>query len=83
MADDFVRVKDNKTGHEFSWPTHLVDAAEGGFTKTDKPAVDRSGAPLPPKHKTTVKKAAASRTSASKTAQPEPGQQADTKKEND
>lgn len=87
MADEFVRVKDNKTGHEFSWPTHLVEAAEaaetGGFTRTDKDAVDRSGDPLPPKHKTTVEKAAASRTSAPKTAQPEPGQQADTQKEND
>jgi hypothetical protein len=89
---EYVRVKDRTTGHEFSWPAHLVEAAGNAVTRLDKPAVDvETGDVAAPKHKTTVRKAAGnrrplSRHSAPKSPAPaegETGQQAETPKEND
>jgi len=79
---EYVRVKQVETGHELSVPKSHADAV-GGYEVLDKDAVDLSGNPLPPKYRTTVKRAA--KTSASKAAsQPSTaGRQADDKKEND
>ena len=53
----YVRVKDKQTGHEFSMPEGTFD--ESAVTVLDKKdAVDPGGEPLPPKFKTTVAKAA-------------------------
>jgi hypothetical protein len=60
---ELVRVKDKKTGHEFSWPADLVEGVEG-VEVIDKPAVDANGEPIPAKHKTSVKEAAASKSTA-------------------
>lgn len=71
---DYVRVKQADTGHEMTLPVEHVEAADSGsYTVLDKPAVDEGGSPLPPKFKTTVAKAAASKS----------GQQAATDKEKD
>ncbi len=43
---DFLRVKDNETGHEFS--ARRPNPAK--VTVLDKPAVDADGRPLPAKH---------------------------------
>ncbi len=56
---EYVRVKDPDTGHEFSLPVGTFDPDT--VTVLDKPATDPGGAPLPPKHKTTVAKAAENR----------------------
>lgn len=57
---DLVRVKDKQTGHEFSWPAHLVEGVDG-VDVLDKDAVDGNGEPVPPKHKTTVAQSAAAK----------------------
>lgn len=83
----YVRVKDRKTGHEFSWPAHLVEGVEG-IDVLDRPATDANGERLPVKHRTTVAKSAAARKKHSAPKAPttvvaEYGQQAETPKEND
>ena len=52
----FVRVRDKKTGHEFSVLERQVDAS--GHQVLNKSAYSVSGDVAPPKFKTTVKKAA-------------------------
>lgn len=80
---EYIHVKDNKTGHEFPWPAHLVEGVKG-VTPTGKDALGPDGRPVAPKHKTTVEKsAAAKKNSAPKSPAGEPGQQADTTKEID
>lgn len=81
MPSPLVRVKDKKTGHEFSWPAHLVEGVEGVDVLDDKPATDTNGDRSPAKHKTSVAKKAAAKKSTS--APNEGGQQAETKKETD
>jgi hypothetical protein len=71
---ELVRVKDTTTGHEFSWPAHLIGDGVEGVEVIDKPAVDGNGEPVPPKHKTTVDKSAAAKQSTS-------GQKAESTKE--
>lgn len=56
---DYVRIKDNGTGHEFSMHAGTFD--EKGVTILDKPATDPGGEPLPVKYKTTVNQAAESK----------------------
>jgi|GEM_PF-6349557 len=46
---DFVRVRDKRTGHEYS-VVHVTDNHE----VVNKRAVDSSGQVLPPKHKSSV-----------------------------
>ena len=53
---DFIRVRDKDTGHEYTIRERRFK--DGAQTKLDKDAVGASGEPLPPKHKTTVTKAA-------------------------
>jgi len=72
---DYLRVRDNDTGHELSVPRSHYDANAKAYTVVDKPAVDAAGDPLPVKHRTTVAKAAEEKQS--KTG----GQQATTTKE--
>lgn len=56
---DFVRVKDNETGHEYSVTQERFDYSPDDFTKVDKAATNSAGDPLPPKYKTSVSKRAA------------------------
>ncbi len=53
---DYIRVKDKQTGHEFSVPADTFDG--DAMTELDRPATDPGGEPLPVKYKTTVSKAA-------------------------
>lgn len=78
---EMVRVKDKTTGHEFSWPAHLVKGVEG-VEVLDKPAVGDDGEVLPAKNKTTVEKSAAGKNSASQSPKGESGQKAASTKEN-
>jgi hypothetical protein len=55
----YVRVKDKTTGHEFSMPEGTFD--EDAVTVLEKDATDPGGAPLPVKYKTSVTKAAESK----------------------
>lgn len=57
MPADFIRVEDKATGHQFSIREDQFDP--DAVKKVDRPAVDVGGDVIPPKHKTTVKKAAA------------------------
>lgn len=81
---EYVRVKDNDTEHEISVLRSRYERDKDLFTLLDKPAAHPSGAPLAPKHKTTVaRKAAASKRAASQaksktTDSPEPGEKAET-----
>ena len=68
---DYIRVRMNDAGHEITIRADRFD--KDAATKLDKPALGPNGLPLPPKYRTTVTKAAARKTSAPKTAQPEPG----------
>lgn len=76
---EYLRVTqtDAGTGREFSIPKTQYDFAPDGFEVLDKPAVDTGGNPLPPKERTTAKKAAESKKATT------PGRQAATNKEND
>jgi hypothetical protein len=56
---EYVRIKDKQTGHEFSMPAGTFD--KDVVTVLDKDATDPGGTPLPTKHKTTVAKAAESK----------------------
>lgn len=71
---NFIRVKDNDTGHEYSILEAMYDGNPAAFTKINRPATDSAGTPLPPKHKTSV-----SAESAKKITQS--GQKADSNKE--
>lgn len=62
---EYVRVKQAETGHEISITAERAEAL--GLTPLkDKDAVDSTGAPLPPKYKTTVDQAAAAKTTSTK-----------------
>lgn len=52
----YVRVKDKQTRHEMSLPEGTFDT--DAVTVLDKDATDPGGEPLPVKYKTTVDKAA-------------------------
>lgn len=56
---DYIRVAWRRTGHESTIPAHRFDPMR--HRKTEKPAVDRNGSPLPPKFHTTVDGEAAKR----------------------
>ncbi|VXC08684.1 hypothetical protein [Aeromicrobium sp. 9AM] len=68
---NFVRVRDNETGHEYSVAESRFDLEPDLFTKLDKPATDPTGEPLPAKHKTTVAKKAAENKAAASVDQKE------------
>lgn len=68
---DYIRVKDKTTGHEYTVAARLFD--DKAHTKLDKAPLTRGGEVAPPKFKTSVTKAAQSKSS---------GQQAETPKEN-
>ena len=53
---DYLRVKDNETGHEFTIRSDAYDKAL--HTKVDKPALDAHGEPAPVKYRTTATRAA-------------------------
>lgn len=53
---DFVRVRDQITGHEYSISRKAV---RRHHSVLDAPAVDRGGRPLRPVHKSSAKKKAA------------------------
>lgn len=79
---EFIRVRQNETGHELSVPKSHAEAT-GGYEQIDKPAVDAAGSPLPPKYRTTVDKAANKTPASQAGSRPNPeGRQADIKKEN-
>lgn len=71
---EFLRVKQNDTGHELTVSRTVFDAApKDGYTVLgDKPATDAGSNPLPPKFKTSVDKSAAAKS----------GQKAESTKEN-
>jgi len=71
---EFVRVKQNDTGHELTVPTGHFEAVESGYTLLKKDAVDLGGAPLPAKYKTSVSAEAAKKSQS--------GQKAESTKEN-
>lgn len=72
----YVRVKQAGTGHELTLPqSHVDHAPADAYDVIDKTATDSSGSPLPAKYKTTVTKAASSKTNTPS------GHQADTEKE--
>lgn len=67
---DYVRVKQADTGHELSIPRdHFEHAPDGAYDEVDKPAVDEGGDPLPPKYKTSVRAAAAKKTTSGQSAE--------------
>lgn len=70
---EFVRVRDNETGHEYSVAAARVAATPDLWTQVEKPAAHPNGDPLPPKYRTTVAKKASEK----KAAKP-----ANTEKEN-
>lgn len=63
---DYIRVRDNDTGHEYTIPAHRLK--KDAQSPVDKPAVGPSGEPLPPKHRTTVAKAAEEKAGTAKKA---------------
>jgi hypothetical protein len=66
---DYVRVKAKDTGHELTVPTSHYDANEDAYTVLDnKPATDSAGDALPPKYKTTVAEATATKRTTRKRA---------------
>lgn len=86
---DYLRVTWKATGHESSIPASRFDS-DRHRELSEKDATDSTGAPLPPKYKTTVTKAAAVKRTSAKpkpkpkpNPKPDPGQQADLKKEQD
>jgi hypothetical protein len=93
---DYVRVKSKDTGHELSVPVSHFDANEDAYTLLEnKPATDSASDALPPKYKTTVAEATASKrttpkkraatrkkTTAAPAAADQSGQPADPQKEN-
>ena len=70
---EYVRVKDKGTRHEFSIVASAYEADPDPYELLDKPATQGDGSPLPPKHYVDTK-------SLSKNNQP--GQSADSQKEN-
>lgn len=88
---EYVRVKHKVNGSESSIFRNQYDFAPDEFDLLDKPAVNSGGQPLPAKHKTTAKKAAAKKTAATRSTNSaskesansadEAGQSAETKKE--
>lgn len=80
---EFIRVRQNETGHELSVPKSHAEAV-GGYEEIDKPAVDSAGRPLPPKYRLTVDEAAPKTPAPKAGSRPTTtdGRQADTKKEN-
>lgn len=56
---DYLRVKQNDTGHELTVSQTVYDFAPTAYeVLRDKPATDSGGNPLPAKYKTTVDKSA-------------------------
>ena len=54
---DYVRIKDERSKHEFTVTAAYADAVKAKVL--DKPAVDASGNPLPPTYHRTIEEAAA------------------------
>lgn len=48
---DYVRVRDNDTGHHLSVPAEAVKNNPSAYSVLKQDAVDRAGRPLPPKFK--------------------------------
>lgn len=64
---EYLRVKQIDTGHELSVTRAMYDFAPDAYAVLDKkPATNRAGNPLPAKHKTTVRKAAAKKAAATR-----------------
>lgn len=78
----YLRVKQKETGSELSVTQAMYDFAPDGYDLLEKKsATDAGGNPLPPKHKTTVAKAAAASRKTGNSATSEAGPVADTDKE--
>ena len=72
---EFVRVKQNETGHHLSVPVgHFKAAPDGAYTELKQGAADSAGNPLPPKYRTSVSSEAEKKKAPT-------GQTADTQKE--
>lgn len=67
LGREVVRVKQKKTGHEFTRTVEWAKRYSDGYDVLDKPAVAADGERLPAKTKTTVAQAAAKKTTASST----------------
>ena len=48
-----VRVRDARTGHQYTTATEVVESDPSRYRVLDKPATDASGRPLAPKFTTT------------------------------
>ncbi len=57
MADEWVRVKDPDTKHEFTVHSTTYENAKSSYELLKKDAVDASGTPLPAKPHLTPKQA--------------------------
>jgi hypothetical protein len=70
---DYVRVRDNQTGHHVTILRSQFDRSPDGWTELKQDATYADGSPLPPKHKTTVSNEAAkkSNTNAGQSAEPQ------------
>lgn len=54
MPREYVRVRDNETGHHYSIAKERYDQVPHLWTELKQDATDAAGDPLPPKYKTTV-----------------------------
>ena len=59
MADKYVRVRDNQTGHHVTILRSQYDRDSSGWTELKQDATYSDGTPLPPKFKTDVSSEAA------------------------
>ena len=55
---EYVRVRDKETGHHYSVTRARLERSPELFAELKQPATHPNGTPLPPKFKTTVRKAA-------------------------
>jgi hypothetical protein len=51
---DFVRVKDNETGHHYTVTRERYDSDPSLWTELKQAATNPADEPLPPKYKTTI-----------------------------
>ena len=75
---EYVRVRQNDTGHHISIPRSQFNLDKSGLTELKQDATFADGTPIPPKHHTTVETSAAKK---SGKAPADNGQSADTSKE--
>jgi len=73
---EYVRARDNDTGHHVTIPRSLLRLRSSAFTELKSPALHPDGSPVQPKYKTTVSNEADRKSTTNA------GQSAEPKKEN-